>query len=354
MTEVQEDGRLLELETALNDYVLEPWSGEHAGRPGSPIEQRPYTREPDQRIDTFRTPLNEIPPYLRHPAVLSRAIEYKLAESFRGDKNLLRSLNSFRIARRMVRSFVDRPTSRSNQTPLMDTVSAIIEEGETLNVVDAHYEFTGGVRLLAALQAAHGQAEYIYRTNVLVSKTMTREQIAGKSITALVTPVGSVIWVVPDTKSYLELVHRQQLDEDAFRLVEEAANFVNYGSMKELRAARKIGGILEWAPFSSALIRKTDEAGVLTGLETPEIPSQVPNLLGKAKYVLPVAYGENPRTGQISWEVGDLIERDTIEASSRKVRDTLHLERVVGSLCTMQARISGVPVEHLGKVFEPN
>ncbi len=335
---------MLAREEALHAYVLGPWSHDHASRPGSVIGQRPYDREqsPEQRIDTYKTPANLLPTYLLPSRLLSVIIEYKLGQS----------LHSMKAAHLMVETFRDRPASKTDDTPLSEKVAQIMDSGETLNFVDAHYEFTGGIKMLAAFLAAQRQRKYIRRANAIISKTMTREEIDGKSVAQLVSPVSGTIWVMPDTDSYERLIAEQDLDEETAALVKEAAQEVNRGGMQQINRVRKLGGILQWAPFSSALARTYNSAGNLTWLKTPNIPDQVPGLLGRARYTLPVAYA-NGDGGRSRWAVGDLIDRDAIEIASRRVRDGIYLERTVGALCTMQAQLTGVPVEHLGKVFEP-
>ena len=122
--------------------------------------------------------------------------------------------------------------------------------------------------------------------------------------------------------------------------------------MRELKTARLLGGILQWAPFSSAVIREYDGAGKLVRLQTPPMPSQVPGLLARSRYALPVGYWDDKQQGEVRWSIGDLIDRDSIDVRSRRIRDGMYLERTIGELCTILAELSGVPVEHAGKVFE--
>ena len=84
---------------------------------GSVIEQLKYDRDlyPEQRIDTYKTEINKLPPrYLLPDRLLSIIIRSKLAAS----------LGSKETANRMVDSFRDRPASKTDDTPLLEKISS--------------------------------------------------------------------------------------------------------------------------------------------------------------------------------------------------------------------------------------
>jgi hypothetical protein len=344
MPDNQEFGNLLKMEEALHHYVLGPWSSDHESRPGSAIRQVEYDRDKylEQRLDTYRTPIKIVPTYLLPSRLLSVMIEYKLAKSFRSDDT----------ARRMVGSFRNRPASRTDDTPLLTKVSQIIDKGETLNFIDSHAEFTGGQKLLAAISAALPNRRYVRRNTTIISNTMTRERLGDKTVAQLVEPVSSIVWVNPDTESYENLIDSQHLDEETAALIKAAGQKANAGAMRELKKARDKGGILQWAPFSSEVKRVLDSDGNLQSLKAPTLPSQAPGLLARSRYTLTGAYWVDYEAREVRWSVGELIDRDSIDVESRKVRDGIYVERAIGELCIMLAELAGVPVEQSGKVFE--
>lgn len=335
--------KLLEMEQALHQYVLGPWSADHAGRPGSPIRQLEYDRDkyPEQRLDTYRTPIKTLPTYLLPSRLLSVVIGSKLAKSFESDDT----------ARQMVDSFKNRPASRTDDTPLLTKVSEIINNGETVSLIDSHAEFTGGLKLLAAISVALQDRRLVRRNTAIISNTMTREKLGDKTATQLAEPITSVIWVNPDTESYENVINSQHLDEPTAALIKAAGLKANAGAMRELKRARDKGGILQWAPFSSEVKRILDSGGNLHSLKAPTLPAQVPGLLARTRYSLPGAYWVDYEAQEVRWSVGELIDRDSIDVESRKVRDGIYVERAIGELCTMLAELSGVPVEQSGKVF---
>jgi hypothetical protein len=343
MTDNQESGSLLEMEKALHQYVLGPWSADHAGRPGSAISQVEYDRDkyPEQRLDTYRTRMNILPTYLLPSRLLAVMIESKLADAF----------GSAETARKMVDSFRHRPASQTDSMPLKKRLSMLIDSGETISVVDTHAEFTGGIRMLAALSAAMSDRRMMRLNTTIISNTMTREEIDGKTIAELVSPVSDIVWVNPDTKSYDELVKKQKLGSKSSELVKIAGTKANAGAMRELKKSRSKGGLLQWAPFSSTVLRIFDDKDRLVRLKTPTLPSQAPGLLSRSRFTLPFAYWEDGESGEVKWAIGDLIDRNNIEFESKRVRDGIYLEMVIGELCTMLAEVSGVPVEHAGKMF---
>lgn len=333
------------MEEALHRYVLGPWSADHAGRPGAAIQQLEYDREryPEQRIETYLTPINKLPPsYLLPDRLLRIIIRSKLAGS----------LGSKETASHMIDSFRDRPTSKTDSTPLLDKLSSLFDSGETVSLLDTHADFTGGLKLLAAISTALGKRRYFELNHAIISKTMAREKIYGKPVGKVATPVASVVWVIPDTDSYERLVANHGLDEPDARLVKAAAEKVNAGAMRELAQARKQGGFLQWAPFSSAVVPEHDSNNRLVKLKAPSVPAQVPGLLARSRYALTAGYWQDPGSGAVKWSVGDLIDRDSIDVKPRRVRDGVYLERAIGDLCTILADLSGVPVEYSSKVFE--
>jgi hypothetical protein len=343
MADIQGSERQLEMERALHRYVWGPWSSDHAGRPGSEIGQLEYDRDlrPEQRLETHKTPMRTLPTYLLPGRLMSLILERKLADTY----------GSGEVARSMIRSF-DRPASRTDDTPLLEKLDQALENHETVSLVDSHAEFTGGVRLMTALSAALGKSRYIRRNYVIISNTMTREKVRNKSIADLISPVAHIVWVNPDTDSYKKLIEKQGLDEETAELIEMGGNVANAGGMKEIiKVTKGKGGLLQWAPFSSAVERVLDSNGKLAALKAPNLPDQAPGLLGRSRYALPVAYWPDPDSSRIKWTIGDLHDREAINVGGRHVRDGIYIERVVGELCTMLSELAEVPVEQGGKVF---
>ncbi len=342
MTSNQETEDWLPLERVMHQYVWGPWSADHASRPDSEITQLAYDPEryPEQRFEVHKseitTPSDYVPGWL-----LAFLIQRKLGRSF----------DSPEVARRMVDSFRDRPASQTDQTPLLEKLNELIENGETISMIDSHADFTGGVRLLTALSAALKKGKYLRRNTAMISKTMTREAIRGKSVARHVLPISSIIWVNPDTDSYQQLLKQQELDEKSLALVDRGSKTINAGAMRAFTEARKKGGIMQWAPFSSAVERITDPDGNLIKLQAPNLPDQAPGLLARTRYTLPVAYWPDKHAGQIKWLIGDLHDRDSIAVETKKIREGMYVERALGQLCTLLSEVSGVPVEHSGTVF---
>jgi hypothetical protein len=336
--------QMLEMEQALHTYVLDPWSADHSGRPNSAITQLAYDRvkHPEQRLDTYRTGMDIIPAYFLPSRLLSVIIRSKLAASFKSQET----------AQRMIDSYKDRPASRSDDTPLLEKISEIIDTRVTISLVDTHAEFSGGFKLLAALSAALAKRKYHRLNQAIISNTMTREALGGKPVAKVASPIAHVVWVNPDTDSYERLIKNQDLDDKSANLIKQAAAYANAGAMRELKKARKRGGVLQWAPFSSAVIREYASNGDLSKLKTPPLPSQVPGLLSRSRYALPVGYWDDYSSGEIKWAIGNLIDRDAIDVEDRRIRDGIYTERTIGELCTILAELSRVPVENSGKIFE--
>lgn len=306
------------MERQLHD-ALGAWAEDHASR-YEYVDVSDYAPKarPEQRIDSFKTPLDERILFLPAEQLQSTLQERYEAELGSSGRAVVAAFN----ARGVVL-----------HGSLTETLIDFLRRGKSVAILSPHADRLEDIGVFAAaLAIAMGDPKLIRQNGLILNKVMTRELYRGVPMADMFLPFGSIYWVIPDTAS-----------AGRWGIPYEIKRYVNLNAMRTLLADLAQGAIITFAPTGTLMQRERDAAGRPRALRIPPIAPGSLNLVARFDaYVIAVQWQDQVAFSPVTAVPG-------VRGASRTGYQKNEAELLGGILATMAAltrELAGVPVAY--------
>lgn len=267
------------------------WLNDMANRPGAlltPIAFNPG-RYPEQ---TFREPKREAhDPYSFVPDNLY----YKL---FR--RKWAGMMGGIAVWDSLTEQIRQTPTSLEDNTPVMDTVAGLMDEGKNVLTVTSHYSFEELGYFKALRFALRRDRSRLDRIDTVINKLMARQSIKGKPIIRQFTKYSNVYFSYPKTASSRKFEVPEEIIEDGNRQMLRTL-------VSDLRMTNP-GHEVDIALTGKQIVTIRSDDGRLDHYDIPDIDPSSAGLVKLFDYAYGATMVKSPKTGEYELVIGDLID----------------------------------------------
>ena len=323
---------------AMLEAVSEPWALEHEQEPGNAITFFPpdLVNNPEQCVRELITPAAPLPNLPEKMLLLG--LHYGLAVGL--GRNAIRG---WLPATRMVRDVRQTPASADspNGPSVAEQILLDVDSGLNDMLVLPHQDRTDTAKALAVVTIATSRPRLITDNNFLpVNPLMKFEKYRGKKMVDSITKTGSAVWVFPQSPGAGK--------RDIPKKLLLAVNGGSAAAMGEILSDDSRGTISSVALTQAGMIQTLDpKSRKLQALDfPPTFDRGTASALRLTHRVLPIAFLTDPQTGLPRWEIGNFINRDSIEGETDSEIDSKFMDTIMLDLQERMERIARVPVKY--------
>jgi hypothetical protein len=305
--------------------ALAAWAADHAARyPSVTVSDYQPSIRPEQRIDAFKTPLDERIPLL--PREQRHVLMWEHYDVGLGN-----------AGRAVVAAFMEPPGGSPKGRPVVQELIDLLRLGKSVALLSPHADRLEDIGIVAAaLAIAMEDPRLLMRNGLILNKVMTRELFKGVPMVDMFRPFGNIYWVIPDTAS----TERWAIPDDVKR-------YINLNAMRALLGDIATGSLVTFAPTGTLMQRVVDRNGALEGLHIPPIARGSLNLIARFDaYLVTAQWRDQFLLGPIT----PVSPSKQLGGRAKKRDANELLEEILGSMATLTERLAGVPVSYSSAV----